>query len=104
MGFKTSIRDSFKVSKRQIYKDIINVNFGILGIECCWALLMANSSAILLYLGATIPMIAYLWLLPPFVGLITSPVVGHLSDLTTTRFGRRRPYILGGSLPSSSFV
>ena len=84
------------MSKRQVYKDIINVNFGMLGFEFCWALLMPNSSAILLYLGATIPMLAYLWLLPPFVGLIINPVIGHLSDLTTTRFGRRRPYIFGG--------
>ena len=57
---------------------------------------MPNSSAILLYLGATISMLAYLWLLPPFVGLVINPIVGHLSDLTVTRFGRRRPYILGG--------
>ncbi|WP_420422248.1 MFS transporter [Simkania sp.] len=84
------------MSKMHIYKNIINVNFGILGVEFCWALLIPNCSAILLYLGASASMLAYLWLLPPFVGLVINPLVGHLSDLTTTRFGRRRPYIFGG--------
>ncbi|MCB1082714.1 MAG: MFS transporter [Simkania sp.] len=84
------------MNKMRVYKDIINVNFGMLGFEFCWALLMPNSSAILLYLGASTSLLAYLWLLPPFVGLVINPLVGHLSDLTTTRFGRRRPYIFGG--------
>jgi len=30
--------------------------------------------------------------------LIANPVVGRLSDRTTSRFGRRRPWIVGGSL------
>ena len=29
------------------------------------------------------------------IGVLVSPVVGNLSDLCTSRFGRRRPYIIG---------
>ncbi len=86
--------------KSQPLKHIINTSFGILGIEFCWGLLMPNSSAFLLFLGATPAMLAFLWLLPPLVGLIVHPVVGHMSDQTVTRYGRRIPYIFIGVITS----
>ncbi len=33
-----------------------------------------------------------------FVALIANPVVGRLSDMTTSRWGRRRPWMIGGSV------
>lgn len=43
--------------------------------------------------------------IPRFIDAITDPVMGHLSDRTHTRFGRRRPYIVvGGLLTALSFV
>lgn len=32
------------------------------------------------------------------VSLPTAPIIGHLSDATRSRFGRRRPWIVGGSI------
>lgn len=46
-------------------------------------------------LGGTISMIALLW------DAVTDPVVGHLSDTCTSRFGRRRPFMLVSLLPLS---
>jgi Na+/melibiose symporter-like transporter len=37
-------------------------------------------------------------LIPRIWNLIGDPIVGFLSDRTQTRFGRRRPYLLGGAL------
>lgn len=37
-------------------------------------------------------------LLPRLFNMFFDPVMGSLSDRTRTRFGRRRPYLLGGSL------
>lgn len=45
------------------------------------------------------PVVAGLALLVPRVwNVIADPIVGILSDKTRTRFGRRRPYLLGGAL------
>jgi len=37
--------------------------------------------------------------LSPLFEIVLNPVVGYLSDSTTTRFGRRRPYILAAAVP-----
>jgi maltose/moltooligosaccharide transporter len=80
---------------------IWNMSFGFLGIQFGWGLQMANMSAIYEYLGAHADKIPILWLAAPLTGLFVQPVVGHLSDHTWNRLGRRRPYFLAGALLSS---
>ena len=81
---------------------IWNMSFGFLGIQFGWALQMANMSAIYEYLGAEAHQIPILWLAAPVTGLVVQPVVGHMSDHTWNRLGRRRPYFLVGALLASS--
>lgn len=38
-------------------------------------------------------------LLGRFVDAVTDPLMGRISDVTRTRFGRRRPYFLAGAIP-----
>jgi len=80
---------------------IWNMSFGFLGIQFGWALQMANMSAIYEYLGADAHQIPILWLAAPLTGLLVQPVIGHLSDRTWNRLGRRRPYFLTGALLAS---
>lgn len=80
---------------------IWNMSFGFLGIQFGWGLQMANMSAIYQYLGAKESEIPLLWLAAPITGLIVQPIIGHYSDRTWTRLGRRRPYFLGGALLAS---
>src|SRR5262249_18913512 len=80
---------------------IWNMGFGFLGIQFGWALQMANMSAIYEYLGADAHQIPILWLAAPLTGLLVQPVIGHLSDRTWNRLGRRRPYFLTGALLAS---
>jgi len=40
-------------------------------------------------------------LLAPVTGLIIQPIIGHMSDNTWNRLGRRRPYFLTGAILAS---
>ena len=86
---------------RKSFWQIWNMSFGFLGIQFGWGLQMANMSAIYEYLGARADQIPILWLAAPLTGLIVQPIIGHASDNTWTRLGRRRPYFLAGSILSS---
>ena len=83
------------------YWQIWNMSFGFLGIQFGWGLQMANMSAIYEYLGARPDQIPILWLAAPLTGLLVQPIIGHASDRTWTRLGRRRPYFLAGAILSS---
>lgn len=80
---------------------MINLNFGFLGIQFGWSLQMANMSGIYKFLGADISNMGYLWMAAPLTGMIIQPILGQLSDHTWNKIGRRRPYILIGALFST---
>ena len=77
---------------------IWNMCFGFLGIQFGFALQNANVSRIFQTLGAGVADIPALWIAAPLTGLIVQPLIGHWSDRTWGRLGRRRPYFLIGAL------
>ena len=79
---------------------IFNMSFGFLGIQIGFALQGANMSRIFQTLGASEDQIPGLWLAAPLTGLIIQPIIGHMSDRTWTRFGRRKPYFFLGAVLS----
>src|ERR1035441_2273799 len=88
--------------QRLNFWQIWNMSFGFLGIQFGWGLQMANMSAIYEYLGARADQIPIFWLAAPLTGLIVQPIIGHASDRTWNRLGRRRPYFLTGAILSSA--
>lgn len=74
-----------------------NLSFGFFGIQVGFALQNANVSRIFQTLGASIDELPILWIAGPATGLIVQPIIGHLSDRTWGRFGRRRPYFMIGA-------
>jgi len=80
---------------------IWNMSFGFLGIQFGFALQNGNVSRIFQTLGAEIDNIPILWIAAPVTGLLVQPVVGHMSDRTWNRLGRRRPYFLTGAILAS---
>ena len=50
-------------------------------------------------LGVTAGWLSWVFLIGRFWDAVTDPLMGHLSDRTRTRWGRRRPYFLIAALP-----
>ena len=86
---------------RLSFWQIWNMSFGFLGIQFGFALQNANVSRIFETLGASIDNIPILWIAAPVTGLIIQPIIGHMSDKTWNRLGRRRPYFLVGAILAS---
>ena len=78
-----------------------NMSFGYFGIQVAFALQGANTSRIFQTLGAPTDNLPILWIAAPAAGLLVQPLVGHFSDRTWTRMGRRRPYVLAGAILSA---
>ena len=77
------------------------MSFGFFGIQFGFALQNANVSRIFETLGAKIDAIPILWIAAPVTGLVVQPIIGHMSDKTWGRLGRRRPYFLTGAILAS---
>ena len=77
---------------------IINMNFGFFGIQFSFGLQQSNMSPIYNYLGANEASLPLLWLAGPMTGLLVQPIIGAMSDRTTSRLGRRTPYFLIGAI------
>lgn len=77
---------------------IWNLTFGFLGIQFGFALQNANSSRILQIYGADVEQLSLFWLAAPLTGMIIQPIIGHYSDRTWCRLGRRRPFFLVGAI------
>lgn len=80
---------------------IWNMSFGFLGIQMGFALQNANASRILQIFGADVHELSWFWIVAPLTGMIVQPIIGHYSDNTWTKLGRRRPYFLTGAVLAS---
>ncbi len=80
---------------------IWNMCVGFFGIQIGFGLQNANTSRIFQTLGAEVDSLAILWIAAPLTGLIVQPIIGHFSDKTWGRLGRRRPYFLFGAIATT---
>jgi maltose/moltooligosaccharide transporter len=92
------------VKPRLSFWQIWNMSFGFLGIQVGWTLQMNNISAIYEFLGAKADQLPILFLAAPVTGLLVQPLIGHWSDNTWNRLGRRRPFFLAGAILSSCML
>lgn len=83
---------------RQSFAGLWNISFGYFGIQLAFGLQNANVSRIFQSLGSEVDQLAFLWIAAPLTGLLVQPLIGHYSDRTWGRLGRRRPYFLAGAL------
>ncbi len=87
--------------RRLSFWEIWNLSFGFLGVQMGFALQNANASRILQIFGADVHELSWFWIVAPLTGLIVQPIIGHYSDRTWTKLGRRRPYFLVGAVLAS---
>ena len=80
---------------------IFFMSFGFLGIQFGFALQNGNASRILRSFGADVDQLPAFWIVAPLMGMLVQPIIGHYSDRTWNRIGRRKPYFLVGALLSS---
>jgi len=97
MGLETGATTS-DGRPRQGFWGLWNISFGFFGIQIGFALQNANMSRIFQSLGENLDNLALLWIAAPLTGLLVQPVIGHYSDRTWCRLGRRRPYFFAGAL------
>ena len=77
---------------------IIEMNIGFFGLQFSFGLQQANMGPIYGFLGAEESTMPLLWLAGPMTGLIVQPIIGAMSDRTSSRLGRRTPYFLIGAI------
>lgn len=79
-------------------KELFYLSLAGFGLQFASALEMGNTSGLFKFLGASDKEVSWLWLIAPVTGLIIQPVLGQLSDLIETKYGKRIPFIFIGGL------
>lgn len=89
------------VLKRFSTAKFLSFALGFFGLQFAWQMRIILSGPVTENLGASPFLFGLIWLAGPFTGMVVQPLIGALSDKTTSPFGRRRPYLLGGALLSA---
>lgn len=81
--------------------NFLNFALGFLGLQFAWQMRIILSAPVTENLGADPFIYGLIWLAGPFTGMVVQPLIGAISDKTKSKFGRRRPYLLGGAIIAS---
>lgn len=98
---KSNVHSGLAPKPKLTLWQIFTMSFGFMGIQFGFALQNGNTSRILRSFGADVDQLPMFWIVAPLVGMIVQPLIGHYSDKTWNRLGRRKPYFLTGALLSS---
>ncbi|WKT39057.1 MFS transporter superfamily [Fusarium oxysporum f. sp. vasinfectum] len=77
---------------------MILLSFVTIGITFTWGIEMTYCTPYLLNLGLTKSNTSLVWIAGPLSGLIVQPVVGVIADESKSKWGRRRPLMVVGSI------
>ncbi|KAL4951726.1 major facilitator superfamily domain-containing protein [Aspergillus filifer] len=70
----------------------------LLGLQFTWGIEMTYCTPYLLQLGLTKSKTSLVWIAGPLSGLVIQPLIGVIADRSRSKWGRRRPFMIGGSL------
>jgi solute carrier family 45 protein 1/2/4 len=100
-GFLRGPAAADAVDDHQVTKSIwwlILLTIGIGGLQIAWSVEMSNGSPYLLSLGISKSVMALVWIAGPLSGTLVQPYVGMLSDNCRIPWGKRKPFMLGGTV------
>ncbi|KAJ3921497.1 hypothetical protein F5877DRAFT_35869 [Lentinula edodes] len=84
-----------KVLKKRLSTwDLITLSISMLGAQIVWTVELGYGTPFLLSLGISEQLTALVWLAGPISGLIAQPVIGAVSDSSTSKYRRRYWVIL----------
>ena len=77
---------------------IIGIAFSILSYQIAYSVEFALGTPIMQRIGFGKTVISFVWASGPIAGFFVQPLVGYYSDILRSPMGRRRPFILVGSI------
>jgi MFS/sugar transport protein len=77
---------------------LICATLGMLGQSVGWSIQIGYTSRTLLQLHLPDKYVSLAWLAGPISGMLVQPIIGVLSDRCTSPLGRRRPFLIGGTV------
>ena len=89
-------QDSFEETKNLWYMLLLTISIG--GLQLAWAVEISNGTPYLLSLGLTKSLMALVWIAGPLSGALVQPYVGMLSDNCRSSWGKRKPFMIAGTL------
>ncbi|KAG8849514.1 hypothetical protein FRB91_009834, partial [Serendipita sp. 411] len=75
--------------RRMTWKDFINISISMAGAQIAWTLELGYGTPFLRGLGLPEQLTSLVWLAGPISGLIAQPLIGAISDASTSAYRRR---------------
>uniref|UniRef100_A0A4W3HG27 Solute carrier family 45 member 1 n=1 Tax=Callorhinchus milii TaxID=7868 RepID=A0A4W3HG27_CALMI len=79
---------------RRSFRELLFNGCILFGVEFSYAMETAYVTPVLLQMGLPDQLYSLVWFISPILGFLLQPILGAWSDSCTSRFGRRRPFIL----------
>ncbi|CEI38946.1 hypothetical protein FVEN_g10033 [Fusarium venenatum] len=89
-------RDDSQTTKSIWYLLLLTISIG--GLQIAWSVELSNGSPYLMSLGLSKSLMALVWIAGPLTGTLVQPYVGMLSDNCRLPMGKRKPFMIGGSI------
>ncbi|KAG5836070.1 hypothetical protein ANANG_G00250700 [Anguilla anguilla] len=86
--------DLAELPPRRTFPELLFNGCILFGIEFSYAMETAYVTPVLLQMGLPDQFYSLVWFISPILGFLVQPILGAWSDRCTSRFGRRRPFIL----------
>ncbi|KAK8048389.1 general alpha-glucoside permease [Apiospora phragmitis] len=81
------------------YLILLTISIG--GLQIAWSVELSNGSPYLLSLGLSKSLMALVWIAGPLTGTLVQPYIGMLSDNCRIRWGKRKPFMVGGAVATA---